>query len=202
MAEQLVILINEQGAVALFLILMLNCFGVPFPTSLIMLAIGSFVEQEELTFLPFFTAGLAGAAAGDQSGYLLGRMASTRLFEIAGKARWLKKALQGAEKFENRWGDAGIFLSRWLLSPLGPWINVFAGMNGYSWIRFSTWGILGEAVWVAGYMGLGLVFSKSVQMVSDLLGNVTWLILSVLAALLLGWKLISNLTRKKQRDSE
>ncbi|CAN7635636.1 DedA family protein [Neorhizobium sp. LjRoot104] len=201
MAEQLFILIDERGVYALFIILMVNCLGVPFPTSLIMLAIGSLAEQGELAFLPFFLAGLSGAVAGDQAGYFLGRLASSRLFKLAKSSEWLEKALKKAEQLETRWGDAGIFFSRWLLSPLGPYVNLFAGMNRYSWIRFSIWDALGEAIWVGGYMSLGVAFSRSIQAVADLLGNVTWLAASVFMTVLFGWKLFSLLASRKRAAS-
>ncbi|TCV58082.1 DedA family protein [Neorhizobium sp. S3-V5DH] len=198
MAEWLFILIDEQGVYALFIVLMVNCLGVPFPTSLVMLAIGSFAGQGELTLLPFFVAGLSGAIAGDQAGYLLGRSASSRLFKMAQSIQWLDKALKQAEQLETRWGDAGIFFSRWLLSPLGPYVNLFAGMSRYSWVRFSVWDALGEAIWVGAYMSLGVAFSRSIQKVADLLGNATWLAASVVMTVFLGWKLMSLVAGRKR----
>lgn len=200
MTDQLLQFVNTGGSLALALILMASCLAVPVPAALVMMAVGSLVDQGEIEALPFFLAGLAGSVAGDQLGYLIGRTGRSWV-RARTEHGWLAATLQKAERFETRWGDLGIFLSRWLLSPMGPWINLVAGMTGYSWIRFSFFGLLGETVWVAGYLALGVTFSRSVEMLSELLGSVTWFIVSALAAGILGWKLLAvTRTRKRRRE--
>lgn len=48
MPDQLVAIVQEHGALALAVILMGSCLGLPLPSSLLMLAMGSFIEQEEM----------------------------------------------------------------------------------------------------------------------------------------------------------
>jgi membrane protein DedA with SNARE-associated domain len=196
--DQLLQFVNTGGSLALALILMASCLAVPVPSALVMMAVGSLVDQGEIEALPFFLAGLAGSVAGDQLGYLIGRTGRSRV-RASAEHGWLAATLQKAERFETRWGDLGIFLSRWLLSPMGPWINLVAGMTGYSWARFSFFGLLGEAVWVAGYLALGVTFSRSVEMLSEVLGSLTWFIVSALVAGILGWKLLAVARTRKRR---
>lgn len=54
-----------------------------------------------------------------------------------------------------RKGGVAVFLSRWLVSALGPYVNVAAGAAGQGWGRFTAWGVAGEAVWVTLYVGVG-----------------------------------------------
>tara|TARA_R110002051_G_scaffold10079_4_gene38196 strand:+ start:607 stop:1206 length:600 start_codon:yes stop_codon:yes gene_type:complete len=196
--DQLLQFVNTGGSLALALILMASCLAVPVPAALVMMAVGSLVEQGEIEALPFFLAGLAGSVVGDQLGYLIGHTGRSRV-RASAEHGWLAATLQKAERFETRWGDLGIFLSRWLLSPMGPWINLVAGMTGYSWARFSLFGLLGEAVWVAGYLALGVTFSRSVEMLSELLGSLTWFIVSALVAGILGWKLFTLARTHRRR---
>ena len=62
-------------------------------------------------------------------------------------------------------------------------------MTGYSWPRFLLWDVLGEVLWVVLYVMLGKLFSDRVQELSDLAGNLTWVVAGVLAIIVLGWKL-------------
>ena len=107
------------------------------------------------------------------------------VFCMASIFRWGGKALTakfsgmfgGAQKIRRldarakSWGSAGVFFIRWLVAPLGPWINFASGMTQYSWFRFSLWDALGESFGAALYICLGLFFSDRVQQVGAFLGD-------------------------------
>ena len=62
-----------------------------------------------------------------------------------------------------RQGASAIFFSRWLVSPLGPYVNLIAGSTAYGWARFTTAGIAGETVWAGLYVGTGYGFAGNVE---------------------------------------
>ena len=190
MTADLVLLVTDYGVVALFLILAVNCLGVPFPSSLLMLATGSFAAQGDLDLMPILLWGVAGAVAGDQAGYLIGRIGGHLGVERTARRMHATALLQKAEAFSARWGGIGVFFSRWLFSPLGPYVNLVSGMTGLSWARFTVWGVAGEVIWVSVYVLLGFTFSESVQALADLLGNLTWFLAGAALTLLLGWKAV------------
>ena len=82
------------------------------------------------------------------------------------------------------------FFSRWLLTPLGPVVNITSGLTGYSWPRFLFYDVMGEALWVVLYVMLGRFFSDRVQEMSDFLGDFVWMIVGLLLVVVLGWKLL------------
>jgi membrane-associated protein len=108
--------------------------------------------------------------------------------------------VKSAEDFMKRWGGAGIFFTRWLIGPLGPWVNLSSGIAGYPWCRFLLWDVLGETVWVVLFVGLGDFFSDRVQALASELGNLSWFILGAVAAAFLGWKLLQS--RRTAQPSE
>ena len=189
MSDQLLAWVSLYGVPALFVILLVTCLGVPFPGTLMLLAVGSFVAQGEMKLWQVLVVGSAGAIGGDQIGYWLGRWGGRRLVhritDKVGGADMIKRA----EAFAQHWGGAGIFFSRWLVGPLGPWINLSSGITEYPWPRFTLWDVLGEMLWVVLYVILGKTFSDRVQGLAELLGNLTWVIVGVIAAIILGWKL-------------
>lgn len=190
MTEQLFGLLSTYGLPALFIILAVSSAGVPFPITLLLIATGSFVAQGEMVLWQVLIVCSAGAIVGDNIGYWLGRWGGRKLVhritERFGGADMIKRA----EAFTKRWGGVGVFLSRWLITPLGPWLNLTSGIAGYSWPRFLFWDVLGEVLWVVIYVSLGNLFSDRVGALAELLGNLTWVIVGVIAAGILGWKLL------------
>lgn len=169
------------GMPVYFAILVVSSIGIPFPITLMVAVAGAFVDAGEMEFWQVVVVGAAGASIGDNIGYALGRFGGRK------KIDWLAKRIGGwdkierAEKFSQQWGATGIFFSRWLLTPLGPWINITSGLACYSWIQFALWDLLGELIWVTLYATLGWAFSNRVQAVASMADNLTWLIFGAVA---------------------
>jgi len=94
----------------------------------------------------------------------------TKLSGLLGK----RVSLQAMEAKVKAWGGSGIFITRWLLTPLGPWINLASGTAGYPWHRFLFWDILGELTGAAVFISLGWFFSDRVMSLYGVLGDLTW----------------------------
>ena len=190
MTDQLFGLLSTYGLPVLFVILAIASAGVPFPITLMLIATGSLVAQGEMGLWPVLIVCSAGAITGDQIGYGLGRWGGRKLVGRITKRFGGADMIKRAEAFTKRRGGVAIFLSRWLVTPLGPWHNLTSGITGYPWPRFLFWDVLGEVLWVVIYVGLGNIFSDRVGALADLLGNLTWVIVGVIAAVILGWKLL------------
>jgi membrane protein DedA with SNARE-associated domain len=141
----------------------------------------------------------AGSILGDQAGYAIGRWGGpavvTKLNALFGK----RVNLQAMEAKAKAWGGPGIFITRWLLSPLGPCINLASGTTGYPWRRFLIWDALGEITGAVVYISLGLFFSDRVMALYAVLGDLTWAIAALLAAIILGYQLLAHLRRARVR---
>jgi membrane protein DedA with SNARE-associated domain len=188
--DQLFALLSSYGLPVLFVILAISSAGVPFPITLMLIATGSLVAQGEMVLWQVLIICSAGAIVGDQIGYWLGRSGGRKLVGRITKRFGGADMIKRAESFTQRWGGVGIFLSRWLVTPLGPWLNLTSGITGYPWPRFLLWDVLGEVLWVVIYVSLGNIFSNRVGALAELLGSLTWVILGTVAVAILGWKLI------------
>jgi membrane protein DedA with SNARE-associated domain len=189
LSDYLLSTLGVYGLPVLFGTLLIGCIGVPMPASLLLLAAGSFTEQGEMSLWPVLALSAAGAIFGDNVGYALGRWGGRRV------SGWLSHLVGGderlgeAEDWLRRREGAAVFFSRWLLTPLGPVVNITSGLTGYSWPRFLLYDVLGEALWVIIYVMLGRFFSDRVQEMGELLGDFVWMIVGLLVVLVLGWKL-------------
>jgi membrane protein DedA with SNARE-associated domain len=185
-------LVPAYGAAALFAVAAMSCFGLPVPGSIALLAAGAFVAAGEMPLSVAATAALAGAVAGDQAGYWLGFAAGPQV--IARLSRWpsIRTGLEAARAFSERRGRSAVFLSRWLVSPLGPPVNFLSGTVGMAWPAFSLAGALGEVVWVSGYLALGAAFGRSIVGIAEVLDDLTWFLAAGLVAVLLFLRLLGQ----------
>ncbi len=187
MTSQILEWFVSYGVTALFFTLLLAAIGIPLPSSLLLIAAGSFIEQGELVLWQVLLFGCTGVILGDQVGYGLGRWGGRRLLQRFAAHLGGEDKLKQSEAFSLRWGGSGIFFSRWLVTPLGPWLNVSSGVTAYPWLHFLLWDILGEIVWVFLYLALGYHFSDRVQYFASLLDNLMGVSIGAAVTVILGW---------------
>ena len=175
----------------------LSCLALPVPCSILMLTAVGFAAAGDLDLVALLTGALAGAVAGDQTGYRLGALGGhpllARISQSPSRAALIRRAVA---QMEAR-GALGIFFTRWLFAPVGPYANFAAGALGWSWARFTIWGIAGEAVWVGLYCGLGYGFAGNLQAATDMAGSLLGILAGSAAMAGLGWWLVSSLRQDR-----
>jgi membrane-associated protein len=199
MSDEILALVPVYGLPLLMLTVFLSCLAVPMPASLVMLTTGSFVGVGELALTPTILAALVAAVAGDQAGFLIGRRGGTPLLARLSKTPERQKLLGNAQGWIDQKGGPGVFFSRWLVSPLGPYVNFIGGATGLGWLRFTLWGVLGELVWVGVYVGLGVQFGDNISAVAELASNFSGMLAAGVVALGLGWQVRRVLRAHKAR---
>lgn len=165
MSETLLALVPTYGFWLLAICTFCSCLALPIPASILMMAAGGFAAAGDLSLTASGLAALGGAVVGDQVGYVAGRKGGAGLTaRLGARAAPLAKATD----LLSRRGGIAVFLSRWLVSALGPYVNLAAGAAGLSWHRFTLWAVMGEAVWVGLYLGVGYSFAGNLQAASDM----------------------------------
>ncbi len=195
--DQLLAALSQYGLPMLFGVTAIAAVGVPLPISLMLVAAGSFVELGEMKLWQVIVVAGAAAVLGDQVGYALGRWGGQRLLARLSRRKDGDAKVAQAQRFAKRWGGAGIFFSRWLVTPLGPWLNLTSGIAAYPWSRFLCWDVLGELLWVIAYVMLGKFFSDRIQALVEVLGNLGWVIVGLIATLILSLQLLRYLRPRK-----
>jgi len=188
--DQLLAALTAYGLPVLFGVTMISSAGIPLPGTFLLIAAGSFVQLGDLSLGWVIAASCAGAVLGDQIGYWIGRWGGRRLaFRLS---KWLggEERIHAAESMAARWGGPGIFFSRWLVIQLGPWINLSSGITAYSYPRFLAWDIAGELFWVLLFVITGMVFSDRVQALTEVLGNLGWVVIGLVGAAVSGLLLV------------
>ncbi|MDM7923527.1 MAG: DedA family protein [Pyrinomonadaceae bacterium] len=190
------------GSPIYLLILGLSSFGIPMPVKLLMLVVGATVQQGEMSFAEALAIGSLGATIGDQAGYFVGRSGGRAVVErVTAKVNGAEM-LAKAERFSDRWGLLAIFFSRWLITPVGPWLNLISGSTRFSWLWFTIVGTLGETLWVLLYVLIGIYFADSIQATADFLTSLSWALFGIFIAAILGWKIFQFFSHDEEGRAE
>jgi membrane-associated protein len=190
LGDHLLTALSLYGIPILAVVLYVGCVGVPLPNALLLIASGSFIAGGQMDPWTVMIVASAASIAGDVTGYILGRWTGrAALRRLSPK---LRQRLEKAEQSVRRWGAWGIFLTRWLITPAGPWVNLMSGASKYPWLRFVLWDVVGEVLWVVLYVSLGRVVASEVQAISALAVDIAWATLALVVAGLLSWRVLRS----------
>lgn len=164
----------------------LSCLAMPVPASMLMLAAGGFAAADDLSVWQVVFAALAGAVCGDQTGYWIARKGGAHLLDRLGTGA-RAQPLARARAFVAQRGAVAVFLSRWLISPLGPYANAIAGATRMPWPTFAVAASAGEAVWVGVYVGAGYAFGDNLEAATEFAGSILGFLAAGAIAAALGW---------------
>ena len=163
--------IRDWGYLAVFIPLVLETAGIPFPGETILLIASAASSHGVLN--PFVLAAVATVAViiGDNIGYCVGRYGGRRLVDRLSHIGRIEAGVAWGERFFELHGGKAVFLARWVagLRIFGAWI---AGMSHMEWRRFFLWNALGGVTWACTITALGYAFGNSIQTVERYLGRV------------------------------
>jgi membrane-associated protein len=170
--------------------------GFVLPGEIALLVAGYFCRYGTLEVWVMAIIAVVCAIVGDSVGFEFGRhfgppVRRSRVGRFVGESRW-----STVDAFLRRHGGKAIFLGR-LTALLRALMPSMAGMSGMRYRTFLVWNAAGGLVWGAGCVFLGYAFASALNTVSQYL---TWLPLTLLAAVAAGYLFIQLRKRRRDRD--
>jgi membrane protein DedA with SNARE-associated domain len=146
---------THHGLPLLFLVIMLESFGIPLPGETALIAFGILAAEGNYSIAWVIVLAAAGAIVGDNLGYwLIGRLGGRALFRRWRLLeKWAERILPRAERLMERHGAKMVFFGRFItvLRYTAAWI---AGLGRMPWWRFLFWNAVGGICWA---VAVGLV---------------------------------------------
>ena len=146
---------THHGLPLLFLVVMLESFGIPLPGETALIAFGVLASQHHYKIEWVIVVAAAGAIVGDNLGYwIIGRWGGRALFRRWGWLnRYAERVLPRAERVMERHGGKTVFFGRFItvLRYTAAWI---AGIARMDWWKFLFWNAAGGICWATA---VGLV---------------------------------------------
>jgi len=156
---------TSHGLPLLFVVVMLESFGVPLPGETALIAFGILASQGHYSIYWVIALAALAAIVGDNLGYwLIGRWGGRTLFERWGPLRrYAEKTLPPTERLMARHGGKVVFFGRFVtvLRYTAAWV---AGLAKMAWWRFLFWNALGGICWATA---VGLVAYYSGHAAAD-----------------------------------
>lgn len=175
MSDFLLTQIINYGAPFIGFIVFISALGAPFPCTLIVVAAGAFARQGLLTWYSTGLIALFFVVLGDNVSYAMGHYAREPVLRrFQHSERWAQ-----AEKTFDRWGGMAVVWTRFLITGIAVPVNLIAGTSGFGRRRFFIYDLIGEAIWIFGYGGLGYLFGTQWEAVGNALGNISGLTLGL-----------------------
>ena len=147
--------ITSHGLPLLFVVIMLESFGIPLPGETALIAFGLLASRGHYPIEEVIVVAAAAAIIGDNLGYvLIGRLGGRRLFERTRVGRrYAERFLPQAERLMAKHGGKVVFFGRFIsvLRFTAAWA---AGIARMPWWRFLFWNAAGGICWATA---VGLV---------------------------------------------
>lgn len=190
---------THHGLPLLFVVVMLESFGIPLPGETALIAFGVLAAEGHYSIVAVIVVASAAAIIGDNLGYwLIGRWGGRALFR---RWKWLnayaERVLPRAEHIMQRHGGKTVFFGRFVsvLRYTVAWIAGLAGMNPW---RFLAWNAAGGIAWAAG---VGLIAYYSGHAAADAIQRYgLFAALGVIVAVVGVWLVVRKAERRFEDD--
>jgi membrane protein DedA with SNARE-associated domain len=151
----------------------LSAAGAPLPMSAILLLSGSLAALGSLNVVVLFLVVAATSVAGDFLLFAVGRrFGPPALDQIVRLPFVSTAAVDQAQGYFSRWAGAGIFLSRWLFTPVGAIVSLLAGVTSYPLRSFLALDVAGEVLAAGLWLGAGYAFGANWQQILSYVGGI------------------------------
>jgi membrane protein DedA with SNARE-associated domain len=178
--------ITQHGLPLLFVVVMLESFGIPLPGETALILFGVLASQGDYSITSVIAVAAVAAIVGDNLGYwVIGRLGGRALFQ---RNRWLKRwsdsLLPRVEGIMQRHGGKTVFFGRFvaILRFTAAWV---AGLGRMPWWRFLFWNATGGIVWATA---VGLVAFYGGKAAADAIARYgLFAAAGVVVLLVLGW---------------
>jgi membrane protein DedA with SNARE-associated domain len=177
---------THHGLPLLFVVVMLESFGLPLPGETALIVFGVLASQGNYPIELIIAVAAAAAVVGDNLGYwVIGRWGGRALFR---RWRWLSRyadrVLPGVERIMERHGGKTVFFGRFIavLRFTAAWV---AGLGRMPWWRFLFWNAAGGICWA---VAVGLAAFYGGKAAADAIQRYgLFAAAGVVALVVLGW---------------
>ena len=171
MTDLFLALVPDYGLYIITSIVFIAAMGIPLPASIVALTSGGLAATGDFVLVEILIAIFAAYAAGDQLAYTLGNQVKREKLDHLRASQRVGPLVQRSESFYNKHGLLAIFLSRTVISSIGPYIAYFCGIKKMKRSDFTAIALLGVAVWTTTYVMLGYTFAGNLPQMSNLVAS-------------------------------
>ena len=177
---------------AVFLLIMLEDFGLPTPGETALVVASVAAAAGRLNIWGVLIAAVLGAIVGDNIGYAIGHFGGRRLvLSIGSRVGLGSDKLEHAEGLFHRWGDIVVAAARFV-EVLRQLNGVIAGTMGMHWATFLAYNTLGAVLWVGVWGAVGYFAGHNLKVIEAWFLRFSWVALIALLVAVVAYFLIQR----------
>ena len=191
--------LEHYGIWAIFLLVLLEDFGIPVPGETVLIAGAIFAGSGQLNIVAVGVTGFIAAVLGDNIGYAIGRFGGRALVERWGKYVFITpERLDRAEAFFKRHGGKIITIARFI-EGLRQANGIIAGITDMHWLRFVAFNALGAGLWVGTWVSIGYFAGQHITPIYNTITRYSLYVGIAAVVLIAAW--IVHRLRKHRKSS-
>ncbi len=159
-------LIDHYGALAVFLFVVCENFGVPIPGETMLVIASAYAASGHISIALVVVCCIAGVWTGATLSYLAGRRGGVALMT---RLHVPERHLVRAEVYMTRWGGYTVLFGRYV-AFLRSYIGWLAGINKMRPVPFYLWNLAGATAWTLTFAALGYLLGDNWRLIEKKLG--------------------------------
>lgn len=190
--------IASYGLLAVFVLMVVESSGIPFPSEVIMPTAGLLSATGHMNLVAAIFVGAAANLVGSLIAYGLAARFGKPL--LLGPGRYVgirRHHLEMAEGWFRRWGLLAVLIGR-VLPAVRTYISFPAGLARVDLLRFSVLTFVGALPWCAALALVGYVLGRNYDRVSGPLGKVAIVIALLVVVVVVVWYWRGRETRARE----
>lgn len=192
MIHGLMHIVERYSYAGVFLLIMLEDFGLPAPGETALIAAAVAAASGKLNIWGVLAAAVLGAIIGDNIGYAIGHFGGRRLVvRVGGRVGLTTEKLAHAEGFFKRYGD-GVVAGARFVEVLRQLNGIIAGTMGMHWATFLAFNTLGAITWVGVWGAVGYFAGHNIKIIEAWFMRFSWLALIVIAIGVVAYLLVQR----------
>lgn len=193
--------VHAVGVLAVFLVLFVECFGVPSPDEIILLFSGYLVSVHRFSYPVVIMAAVAGSTLGATGAYFLARLGGRKL--MLKYFRFIfrnEERLAYWEQYFARRGDIIVLIGR-IISGVRAVISYPAGLFEMPYWRFLLYTVAGSLIWALLAVTVGYILGPHVVNALNATKHYEVPVVIGLVVLVIAWILWDRRKKRRRREA-
>jgi membrane protein DedA with SNARE-associated domain len=190
---------ESTGYITVFVAMVMESMVFPIPSEAVMPFAGFLVAEGKFTFFWVVLISTAGSLVGSSISYAIGYFCEKAVIHKYGKFLLLdKEELEATERFFNKYGEATIFISRFI-PVVRHLISIPAGFARMDFMRFYLFTALGAGLWNSFLAFAGFYLKNNWEAVMKFSKYIDIAVLVLLVALV-GYFIYKHIKRHSRKS--
>lgn len=144
---QLIIIVARYGLLGVFMSILIENLGIPFPTEAAFFVALSYVAHHRYSFWQMYWFIVASHMISATLAYSLGRWLESEFMQRYSRSRKFMETEQAIHGWYKKYGSITVLATR-LIGYVRPWSSLVAGVAEFSFLPFFLWTFVGTLIFV------------------------------------------------------